>query len=94
MGLWQEYANYKQCTNAVETSSVSNQVQCQLNCVDDKSCVGISYGQILYVNMRSPTIHCFKCFDDVLKGGSFGFYKKPGNKIFYCEGGKILESYD
>ena len=55
-------------------------------CLNDNSCVGI-----LFSYKSGNSKNCYQCLNDDLEdaGGDFGFYKKPGNKIFYSQEGKI-----
>ena len=65
-----------------------NPIQCQNECLDSDSCVGIlySYGDMGWADDRS----CQLCKDYGAdwSNGAFVFYRRPGNKIFYFEEGK------
>ena len=70
------------CTdNEFIKKDVSSQVECQGECKEKNTCVGI-----LYAHNNISSRFCYICMNDILKESinGFGFYRRPDrkNKIY------------
>ena len=81
IGFWSKEADRKSCKNSSSGTYVSQQGECQWQCLARESCVGIVYPQR---NNR-----CHLCFDDKLVKlkvwYQFAFYRRPGNILYHLK---------
>ena len=77
--LWPEVASDQCCLqNHKRLKDVTNQEQCQDQCQEDDTCIGICYSH------KSTANHfCYQCLDDVVQsvGNNYGFYRRLGMTI-------------